>query len=86
MYIFFFDKRWKIVRKNDENWKKVINIIKKDFESKLVYNEPYFQTKIKSCNGKINTNFHNNKIPKKGAQCVCLSVILIVSVYRKDKD
>ena len=35
---------------------------------------------MKSYNGKTNTNFHNNKIPKEGSQCVCLSVILIDSV------
>ena len=27
-----------------------------------------------------NTNFHNNKIPKEGSQCICLSVILLDSV------
>ena len=32
----------------------------------------------------MNTNFHNNKIPKEGCQCICLSVILIDSVYRRD--
>ena len=31
---------------------------------------------------KINTNFHNNKIPKEGSQCICLSVVLIDSVFR----
>ena len=41
---------------------------------------------MKSHDGKINTNFHNNKIPKEGSQCICLSVILIDSVYRKHKD
>ena len=25
----------------------------------------------------MNTNFHNNKNPKEGSQCICLSVILI---------
>ena len=35
---------------------------------------------MKSYNGKTNTNFHSNKIPKEGSQCVCLSVILIDSV------
>ena len=30
--------------------------------------------------------FYNNKIPKEASQYVCLSVILIDSVYRKDKD
>ena len=34
---------------------------------------------------KINTNFHNNKISKEGSQRICLSVILIDSVYRKDE-
>ena len=40
--------------------------------------------KIKSYKRKINTNFHNNKIPKEGSQCICMSVILINSVFRID--
>ena len=36
--------------------------------------------------GKINTNFHNNKIPKEGSQCTFLLVIFIDSVYRNDKN
>ena len=44
------------------------------------------KTKIKFYNGKINTNFHNNKIPKEGSQCICQSVVLIDSVYKKDKN
>ena len=70
----------------NEIWEKASSIIKKEFDSKPVYNEKYIKTKIKSYNGKINTNFHNNKLPKEHSQCVCLSVILIDSVYRKDKD
>ena len=66
-------------------WGKVSNIIRKEFDSKPVYNEKYLKSKIKSYTGKINTNFHNNKIPKEGSQCICLSVMLIDSVYRKDK-
>ena len=56
----------------DEIWKKVSNILKKEFYSKAVYNEKYIKTKIKYYNGKIDTNF--------------LSVILIDSVYKKDKN
>ena len=37
---------------------------------------------MKSYNGKINTNFHNNKISKEGSQCICLPVLLIDSVFR----
>ena len=66
--------------------KNVCNIIKKESDSKSVYNEKYIKTKIKSYNGKINANFDNNKIPKEGSQCICLSVILIDSVYKKDKN
>ena len=84
MYVFFI-KDEKLFEKYNKIWEKVSNIIRKEFDSKPVYNEKYLKTKIKSYNGKINTNFHNNKIPKEGSQCICLSVMLIDSVYRKDK-
>ena len=51
--------------------------------SNPVYNEKYIKPKIKSYNGKININFHSNKIPKEGSQSVYLSVI--GSVYKKEK-
>ena len=38
--------------------------------------------KIKSYEGKANTNFHNDKIPEEGYHCICLSVILIDSVFK----
>ena len=41
---------------------------------------------MKSCNGKINTNFKINKIPKEGSQCICLSVTLIDSVFKTGND
>ena len=59
---------------------------KKKINSEPVYNEKYLRTKIKSCEGKINTNFHNNKIPKEGSKYICLSVILTNLVYKKDKN
>ena len=61
----------------------ISNIIKIEFGSNPVYNGKYIKTKIKSYNGKTSTNFHNNKIPKEDCQCICLSVILIDSVYGK---
>ena len=63
-------------------WEKVKNINKRDFDSEPVYNEKYLKTKLKSYNGKINTNFHSSKIPKQGSQFICLSVICINSVFR----
>ena len=47
-----------------------------------MFDGKYLKAKIKSDNGKSNTNFHNNKIPKEGSQSICLSVILIDSVFR----
>ena len=86
MYIFFY-KRWKIVRKILWNLeKKSAKLSKKNLAVNLYTNEKYLKTKIKSYNGTINTNFHNNKISKEVSQCICLSVILINSVYREDKD
>ena len=42
-----------LIRKYNKIWKKVSNIIKKEFNSKPVYNKKYLRTKIKSYNGKI---------------------------------
>ena len=41
---------------------------------------------MKSYNGKTNTNFHDNKIPKEGSQFICLSVILIDFIFRRVKN
>ena len=65
---------------------KVYNSIKKEFESEPAYNEKYLKTEIKPYQGKINTNFHSDKIQKQGSQCICLSVIFIDSVYRTGKN
>ena len=68
-----------LLKKYNKVWKKVKNTIDKEFDSEPVYNGKYLKAKIKSYKGKINTNFHNNKIPKEDSQCICLSVILIDS-------
>ena len=72
---FFLIKDDKSLEKYNEIWEKVENIIKKEFVSEAVYNEKYLKAKIKSYNGKINTNFHSNKIPKECPQFIYLSVI-----------
>ena len=49
-------------------------------------NEKDLKPEKKYCNGEIKTSFHYNEIPKESSQCIYLSVILINSVYRKEKD
>ena len=50
------------------------------YNIKKVFNKKYLKTKIKFCYGKINSNFHNNKIPEEDSQCICLLIVLINSV------
>ena len=82
----FSMKVYKLLEKYDKIWEKVRNSIKNEFDSEPIYNVKYIETRITSCNGKIKTNFNNNKIPKEGSQCIYLSVILIDSVFRTGKN
>ena len=78
----FLIKNDELLEKYSEIWEKVKNDIKKEFDSKLLYNEKYPKAKIESNNWKISTNFHKNKISKEVSQFIFLSVILINSVFR----
>ena len=56
-------------------WK---NIIKSGLKSVIVldiepvYNEKTIKTKIKSYEGKINTSFCDDRMPKEGSHCIYL--------------
>ena len=55
--------------KDDELFKileEVKSSLKREFNIERVYNEKCIRTKMKSYNGKLNTNFHSNKIPREG--------------------
>ena len=82
----FLIKDNELLEKYNEICEKVKNNIKKEFDIEPAYNKKYLKTKIKSYNGKIDTNFHNNKIPKEESRCICLTVILIYSVFRTGKN
>ena len=75
-YVSFLIKDDKLLEKYNEIWDNFSYTIGKEFDSNLVYNKN-LRAKIKSYNGKINTNFHNKKIPKEDCQFICLSQILI---------
>ena len=85
-YMSFLIKDNELFKKYNETWEKVKNSLKKEFDSEPVYNEKYLKAKMKSYNGKINTNFHNNKIPREGSQFIGLAVILIDSVVRTGEN
>ena len=67
-YLPFSIKDDELLEKYNEIQETVKNSITKEFDRKPVYNEKYLKAKMKSYNGKINTNFDNNKIPREGSQ------------------
>ena len=75
-----------LLEKYNEIWEKVRDTLKREFDSKPVYNKKYLKAKIKPYNEKTNTNFHNNKIPIKDYQYICLSIILLDFVFRAGKN
>ena len=75
-----------LLEKCNEIWEKVSYSIKEGFSSEYVYSEKYLKIKRKSYDEKINTNFGSDKKTKEGFLCICLSVILTVSVYRTGKS
>ena len=70
------------LEKYNEICDKVSDIIKKVFDSEPVYNNEYLETKLKSCEEKINTIFHNGKLPKEVFYCIRLLVVIIDSVFK----
>ena len=58
---FFLIKNDELTEKYNENWNKIAKVIKKGFDSQLVYNNKYIKAKLKSYEVKINTNFNDDK-------------------------
>ena len=85
-YISFLIEDNESLEKYNEFWDKVSDATRKEFDSNLVYNKKYLRAKIRSYSGNINTNVHNNKMPKEDSQSICLLVILTDSVFRAGKD
>ena len=69
-------------------WKNVENLLNIDFESKPVYGDgdKYIKTKIEIYAKNTITNFHNKKIPKEKILCKCLSIIMVDSVIKANKQ
>ena len=82
-YMSFLIKNEELIEIYDEMWDKVSNTIKKRFDGEPVYNEKYLRTIIKEKSAQI---FMEIKYQKKGSQCICLSIILIDSVYRTGEN
>ena len=71
-------------------WGKISDLIDKKIDSDPVYNNKYINTKIRSDNNNIITNFHdndnkNNKLPEKNKAYRCMSLISLDSIIKINK-
>ena len=69
---------------------KIGDLINKKFDSDPVYNNKYINTKIRSYNNDIKTNFHdidnkNNKLPEKSKPYGRMSLISLDSIIKINK-
>ena len=60
-------------------------ILKKEFDSKPVYNKNYLKTKIKSHSDEV-TDFYYKKIPELDSNHTCLAVIILDFALKKDEN
>ena len=69
-------------------WEKMKKLLNIDFESKLVYgdDDKYIKTKIKIYADNMITNFHSKDMPKEKAPCKCLSIVMLDSVIKANKQ
>ena len=74
----------KSLRKYNQIWKKVKNLLTIKFDSEPVYgdDDKYIKTKIKINDDSVNTNFHDKLVPKENASYKCLSLIMLNSVVK----
>ena len=69
---------------------KISDLVNKKFDSDLIYNNKYINTKIRSYNNDIITNFRNiynknNKLPEKNKPHKCVSLISLDSIIKFNK-
>ena len=80
----------KFLERYTKTWEKISDLIYKKFDSDPVYNNKYINTKIRSYNNDIMTNFHDidkkdNKLPEKNKRYKCMSLISLDSIIKINK-
>ena len=77
-----------LLRNYNKTCKKIENLMKIDFESKPAYgdDDKYIKIKIKIYADSIIRNFHNKKTPQEKPPCKSLSIIMVDSVIKANKQ
>ena len=88
--MYFFTDNNEFLERYTKIWEKISDLIDKKFDSDPVYNNKYINTKIRSYNNDIITNFHdndnkNNKLPEKNKAYRCMSLISLDSIIKINK-
>ena len=86
----FFTDNNEFLGRYTKIWEKISDLMDKKFDSETVYNNKYVNTKIRSYNNDIITNFHdndnkNNKLPEKNKAYRCMSLISLDSIIKINK-
>ena len=86
----FFTDNNEFLERYTNIWEKISDLIDKKFDSDPVYNNKYINTKIRSYNNDIITNFHdndnkNNKLPEKSKAYKCMSLISLDYIIKINK-
>ena len=86
----FFTTNNEFLERYTAIWEKISNLVNKKFDSDPIYNNKYINTKIRSYNNDIKTNFHNmdnknNKLPEKNESYNCISLISLDSIIKINK-
>ena len=86
----FFTTNNEFLERYTAIWEKISDLVNKKFDSDPIYNNKYINTKIRSYNNDIKTNFRNidnknNKLPEKNKPYKCVSLTSLDSIIRINK-
>ena len=70
-----------MLEKYNEIWDKINNVIEKVFDTQSVFKGKYLETSLKYYNVK-NTHFLGTKVPKESVNCLCITLIVLDSVFK----
>ena len=82
----FFIKNDEVEEKYDKIWDVIKNKLNIKFHSRPVYDQKYLKAKVREFDGKIKTNFLDDKVPKENEHYICIVCITIDPVMRMEKQ
>ena len=77
----------KLLKAYTKIWERDSSLMNIKFDGELVYgdNDKYIKKRIKTYEGRVNTNFQGKKIPKENASYKCLLLIMLDSIIKVNK-